>query len=149
MMTPSELRVALEARLGGPHADEHTAAAAHLVAEAVRYLNYATGPDYGAQGLEFPATADSIAWGLSTAAQRMPQLFEQVTALLTEQYVDGLLATDDGRPVAEVIAAATLRLEESAKLASRLRYELASLQTVLSGLNGRGPNRRLDEDGES
>lgn len=146
MMTPRELADTLESRLHGPHADEHTAATAHLAAEAVRYLNYATGPDHGAQGLEFPGTAYSTAWGLSAAAQRMPQLFEQLAAALFKQYADGLLATDDGGPVAEVIAAAELRLEEAAKLASRLGYELASLQTALSGLNGRGPNRQTGDD---
>lgn len=149
MMTPRELSDTLEARLDGPHADEHTAATAYLAAEAVRYLNYATG-SHSAQGLEWPATAYSVAGGLSSAASRMPQLFEQLGARLSGQDADGLLSTDDGGPVAEVIAAATLRLEEAARLASRLGYELASLQTVLSGLNGRGPNRRrLDEDGES
>ena len=43
MMSPSRLAVELDSRLDGPHADEHTAGAANLAAECVRFLNYATG----------------------------------------------------------------------------------------------------------
>ena len=144
-MSLTELAAKLEGRMDGPHADEDTAAVAHLAAEAVRYLNYATGSHAG-QGLEWPGTVYSIAGGLSTAVHRMPQLFRQLAHELSGQYADGLLATDDDGPVVEVIAAATLRLEEAEKLARRLGYEMASLQTVLSGLNGRGPNRRLEDE---
>ena len=56
MMTPERLGRELEARLSGPHADDHTTAAAGLAAEAVRYLNYATG-SHSPAALTGPATA--------------------------------------------------------------------------------------------
>jgi hypothetical protein len=149
IMTLSELAATLEARLNGPHADEDTAAIARLAAEAVRYLNYATMASPGLRGFEWPVTGYRVAGNLSGAAHGMPQLFEQITRRLAEQHAGGLLAVDGGGDVAEVIAAATARLEEAARLASRLGYELGSLQSVLSGLNGRGPNRRLDDEDES
>ena len=43
-MTPDQLTSTLTARLHGPHDDEMTAGAARLAAEAIRFLNYATGP---------------------------------------------------------------------------------------------------------
>jgi hypothetical protein len=148
-MTLSELAASLEGRLNGPHADEETTAAADLAAEAVRYLNYATGPGHAARGLEWPATAYRVAGNLSIAAHRMPQLLDQLGERLTEQYAGGLLAVDSGDDdVASVLAAAALRIEQAAKLAGQLGYELGALQSALSGLNGRGPNRRLDEEDE-
>lgn len=55
IMTPDQLADQLTGRLDGPHADEHTTGAARLAAEAVRFLNYATG-FHAPEGLTYPAT---------------------------------------------------------------------------------------------
>lgn len=139
-MTLTELVAEIERRMDGPHADEDTTAAAWLAAEAVRYLNYASG-SHSATGLEFPSTVYTIAGGLSTAAYRMQQLFEQLARYLADQDAAGLLGTDDGTPTYRTIAAAKERLDTAVKLAAGLDHELAQLQNTLAILNGRGPNR--------
>ena len=138
-MTLAELVAEIERRMDGPHADEDTTAAAWLAAEAVRYLNYASG-SHSATGLEFPSTVYTTAGGLSTAAYRMQQLFEQLTRYLADQDAAGLLGTDDGTPTYRTVAAAKERLDTAVKLAAGLDHELAQLQNILSILNGRGPN---------
>jgi hypothetical protein len=139
-MTLTELVAEIERRMDGPHADEDTAAAAWLAAEAVRYLNYASDSHSGT-GLEFPSTVYSIAGGLSTAAYRMQQLCEQLARYLTSQDAAGLLGTDDGTPPYRTVAAAKERLNTIVKLAAGLDHELSELQNTLAILNGRGPNR--------
>lgn len=139
-MTLTELVAEIERRMDGPHADEETAAAAWLAAEAVRYLNYASGSHSGT-GLEFPSTVYSIAGGLSTAAYRMQQLCEQLARHLAVQDAAGLLGTDDGTPTYRTVAAAKGRLNMAVKLAAGLDHELSELQNTLAILNGRGPNR--------
>ena len=84
MMTPNRLARELTARLDGPHADEHTAGTADLAAEAVRFLNYATG-SHSPAGLVYPATVYRIAADLSSATWRMQQLFDQLGAWLADQ----------------------------------------------------------------
>src|SRR5690348_14047344 len=97
MMTPDRLRVELTRRLDGPHADEHTTAAADLAAEAVRFLNYATG-SHSSAGLCYPATVYAVAANLAEAAHRMPQLCDQLTRWLQAELAAGHLACDDGTP---------------------------------------------------
>jgi hypothetical protein len=140
MMTPDRLAVELIRRLDGPHADEHTAAAADLAAEAVRFLNYATGSHSGA-GLRYPATVYMIAANLSAAACRMPQLCDQLTRWLYAEDAAGHLACDDGTPAGVTVALAADRLRDAALLADKLGADLAALQAIISGLNGRGGAR--------
>jgi hypothetical protein len=140
MMTPKRLGRELQARLHGPHDDEHTAAAADLAAEAVRFLNYATGSGAPA-GLVYPSTAYMIAADLSSAAHRMVQLFDQLADWLAREDAAGMLGTDDGGPSADVVAAARKRLAAASASATLLSAQLAALQNGIAGLNGRGPNR--------
>jgi hypothetical protein len=139
-MTLTELVAKLEGRMDGPHADEDTAAAAWVTAEAIRYLNYASG-SHSATGLEFPSTVYTIAGGLSTAAHRMQQLFEQLARHLADQDAAGLLACDDGASAHRIVVTAKERLTAAVKLAAGLDHELAQLQNILATLNGNGPNR--------
>jgi hypothetical protein len=141
MMTPKRLAVELTRRLDGPHADEHTAAAADLTAEAIRYLNYATG-SHSPEGLVYPATVYAIAADLSSAAYRMTQLFRQLGDWLARQETCGMLGTDDGSPSADVVAAAQANLRHATVTAGMLSGHLDALHNSISGLNGRGPNRR-------
>jgi hypothetical protein len=140
MMTPQQLGSELAARLDGPHADEHTAGAGELCAEAVRFLNYATG-SHSPEGLVYPSTVYLLAADLSSAAWRMQQLFTQLSAWLAAEDAAGMLGTDDGTPAADVVASARVDLGEAAAYANSLSARLAALQNRISGLNGRGPNR--------
>jgi len=140
MMTPKRLAGELVRRLDGPHADEHTAATADLAAEAVRFLNYATG-SHSPAGMEFPSTAYLIAADLSVAAGRMPQLFGQITRWLGDQLDAGMLGTDDSTPPAEAVTAASGRFARAAALAEALAAELSAAQNDLAAVNGYGPNR--------
>lgn len=141
MMTPKRLAGEIERRLDGPHADEHTAGAAYVAAEAVRFLNYATG-SHSPEGLTFPSTAYDIAADLSIAASRMPQLFDQLSRWLADQLAAGMLGTDNSTPAADAVAAARLHLLEAAGRASGLARLLADAQNDLAIVNGRGPNRQ-------
>jgi hypothetical protein len=140
MMTPKRLVRELVARLDGPHAAEHTTAAADLAAEAIRYLNYATG-SHRAAGLEYPSDAYDVAASLGLAAGRMPQLFRQLEAWLAAEDAAGMLGVDSGQPTADVLAAANRHLHVATVHAERLAASLYALQSEISGLNGRGPNR--------
>jgi hypothetical protein len=148
MMTPKRLAVELTGRLDGPHADEHTAATADLAAEAIRFLNYATG-SHSPEGLVYPATVYTIAADLSSAAWRMQQLFGQLGGWLDAEEAVGRLGTDDGSPVADTVAAARVNLASASTAANRLSACLAALQNSISGLNGRGPNRTGTPGGAS
>jgi hypothetical protein len=141
MMTPKQLTGELDARLDGPHDDDHTTAAADLAAECIRFLNYATG-SHSPAGLVYPATAYMIAADLSSAAHRMVQLFGQLANWLEREDAAGMLGTDDGAPSADVVALASIRLAEAAAAARHLSARLAALQNDIAGLNGRGPNRQ-------
>jgi hypothetical protein len=140
MMTPSQLTVELQARLDGPHDDEHTVAAADLAAEAVRYLNYATG-SHSPEALVYPATVYRIAADLSSAAWRMRQLFGQLSGWLAAEETAGRLGTDDGSPAADMVTAARANLASASTAATRLSAQLAALQNSISGLSGNGPAR--------
>jgi hypothetical protein len=140
MMTPKRLSGELQRRLDGPHADEHTTWTADLAAEAIRYLNYATG-SHSPEAVTFPSTAYDIATDLSIAARRMPQLFDQLARWLADQLAAGMLGTDSGADPAEAVAAARLHLLEATAHAARLAADLTAVQNDLAAVNGRGPNR--------
>ena len=112
MMSPDRLRDELTRRLDGPHADEHTTAAADLAAEAVRFLNYATGSHSGA-GLRYPATVYALTANLAAAAHRMPQLCDQLTRWLESELAAGHLASDDRTPPDLAVSIAAGQLAES------------------------------------
>lgn len=141
MMTPKRLAGEIQRRLDGPHADEHTAAAADLAAEAIRFLNYATG-SHSPAALTFPSTAYLLAADLSRAAERMPQLFDQIARWLDDQLADGMLGTDSGAPADDAVTTARRHLTDAAIRASMLAADLARVQNDLAAVNGRGPNRR-------
>jgi hypothetical protein len=140
MTTPKQLTAELERRLDGPHADEHTAAAAHLAAEAIRYLNYATG-SHSPEGLTWPSTVYEIIADLSVAAGRMPQLLAQMAEWLTAEDNAGHLAMDDHSPARAAVTLARIQMGYAADQARTLAVSLGRIQENISGLNGRGPDR--------
>lgn len=142
MMSPRRLAVEIDSRLDGPHADEYTVGAADLAAEAVRFLNYATGSHAGPNGgVTWPSTVYSVAAGLSQMAQRMPQLLTQMSEWLAAELDAGRVGMDDRSDPAPAIAAARVCLEQAQHAAFLLETELSAVQNALAAVNGRGPAR--------
>ena len=81
--SPGQMADQLTARLDGPHSDEGTTAAAQLVAEAVRFLNYAI---VEGAGLSYPATAYAVTGQLASAAARLGQLTGQLGQFLVRNW---------------------------------------------------------------
>jgi hypothetical protein len=131
-VTPARLTAELTGRLDGPHADEHTAAAAELAAEAVRFLNYATA---ARAGLTCPATANAVTGSLALAASRLGQCFGQVTDFLDRELAAGRLGDDSGRHPALAVERARRQLEHAARAASSLNDALMAAQNDLAGLH--------------
>ena len=111
-----------------------------MPAEAIRYLNYATG-SHSSEGLIYPSTVYLIAGRLGMAADRMPQLFDQLSRWLAAEDAAGHLGMDDRSPAAVAVADAAGRLTKAAALASQLGDALNDVLSALSAVNGRGPNR--------
>jgi hypothetical protein len=139
-VTPERLTAELMARLDGPHADEHTAAAAELVSAAVRFLNYATGT-HSAQGVSWPSTVYAVTARLSEAAGRMPQLCHQLASWLDAGLDAGHLGVDDRSDPVGPVEEATSALVDAAGLAARLSIALANAQSALGSVNARGTAR--------
>jgi hypothetical protein len=142
MMSPRRLAVELDSRRDGPHADEHTVGAADLASEAVRFLNYATGSHAGPDGgVTWPSTVYSVTAGLSQMAQRMPQLFTQMSLWLVTEMAEGRIGMDDRSDPDPAIAQARAHLSRAKYAALRLSQELSAAQNALATVNGRGPAR--------
>jgi hypothetical protein len=139
---PGESAEALTAGLDGPHADEHTTGAAHLAAEAIRFLNYATGP-HASTGLTFPATVYTVVGWLGLTAMRLPQLCGQLTGWLDTENAAGRLGDDQGGPVAVLADRARFHLDTAAGHATALHTALTGAQSALSTVHqtAGGPTR--------
>jgi hypothetical protein len=140
-MTPAQLAAELAAGLDGPHADEDTTGAAWLAAEAVRFLNYATGSHAG-QGLIFPATVYSVTGNLAEAAERLPQLFGQLTRWLDAEHAAARLGDDHGGPVGPLTDRARFHLDHAAYHAVTLSEELAAAQSALATVHAKRTEAR-------
>jgi hypothetical protein len=130
------MTAALPGWLDGPHSDEDTAAVAELAAEAVRFLNYATG-SHAAAGLTFPAAAYAVTGSLGLAASRLGQCFGQVTDFLDRELAAGRLGDDSGCHPALPVERARRHLEYAARAASALTEALSAAQSDLAGLHQR------------
>jgi hypothetical protein len=134
VLTPDQMTAELTARLDGPHADEDTAAVARLVAEAVRFLNYATA---GGAGLTYPATAYTVAGELADAAARIGQLTGQVGRFPARELAAGRLGEDSGADPAEAAARADDYLAAATAAADALASVFGAAQSCLSSLHYR------------
>lgn len=81
--------------LDGPHSPETTRAAAARAAEAILFLNYATG-SHIAQGLRYPSDVDTVVQELAILAQRLPQLLDQLGGWTAMEQDAGRLAVTHG-----------------------------------------------------
>jgi hypothetical protein len=138
VMTPGQMASELIGGLDGPHADKHTSATAHLAAETIRYLNYATGP-HACTGVTEPATVYAVLGGLATAVARLPQIFGQLTGWLDREQATGHLADDCGGPVAVLIDRTRHDLDRAARYAGELAGMLSAAQSATGRLH---TNRR-------
>jgi hypothetical protein len=116
----------------GPHSPERTAEVANLIAEGIRFLNYATRGV--APGLGDPSDAYTLLSALYTATQRMPQLVTQLTGFLAAQGASGTLADDHGLGVATQIAEASYHLGGAHGAAGQLTAALQRAQRSIAGL---------------
>jgi hypothetical protein len=119
----------------GPHSPEHTKEVADLLAECVRFLNYAT---MSGNGLDDPADVYYILGALYTGTQRFPQLSRQLAALLAAQKDSGSLADNEGRDVGSQVAMAGYHLDEAHAHAEDLTSAFQDAQQVISGLYVKG-----------
>jgi hypothetical protein len=110
--------------------------AADQASEAIRSLNYLTLPADGAPGLEFPSDAYDIIGGVKTAAQRMPQLFSQLTEWLVSQYEANRVGHDSGEDAVCSLADVNDALAEAAAAAGKLEDALNRAHNASSGLTG-------------
>lgn len=142
MMTPRRMAADLERQMNGPHSEEHTVQAAFLVAETVRFLNYATGT-HAADGLPWPGTAYDVTGCLKVAAQRLPQCLDQLSNQMKRDLNDGLIATADRQEdtLKEAVTAFDGHLATAALLAGQLAVALSDAQSAITDVNGRGTNR--------
>lgn len=111
---------------GEPCPPEHTRAVAAAIPEAVRVLNHATISRPG-DALGGPSTVDAVIRDLATAAQRLPQLFEQLRRWLDAEY-------DAGRIEGAGIMAALAYLDDSAAAAAGLEDALKAAASGTSTL---------------
>ena len=129
-MTPQEIAARLPELTGGPHDDATITALAQITAEAVRALNHATFPRAAHSE---PGTVYRVLGELATAANRLPQLCEQLARWLDAENTAGRLAHDTGlmpAPVHFVMA----RLEEASRRAALLGGALDDAQQATAGL---------------
>ena len=81
--------------IDGPHTSEDLAAAAGILAAAVRYLNHATLPHRASESIPFPGTGSKIVSTLAGAVAGLGQLTEQLGQRFTA-FADDENVYDDG-----------------------------------------------------
>lgn len=131
-MTLAQMASGLGARLDGPHGDADTTAAAQLVSQAVRFLNYATATR---AGLSYPATVYAVTGELAVAAARLSQLTTQLGRFLARELAAGRLGDDLGRDPAFAVARADDYLAAAAVASATLGDVLSTAQNSLASLH--------------
>jgi hypothetical protein len=129
---------------GGPHSPDYTREVASAVAEAVRVLNHATLSHIG-ESLAYPADADAVTGSLAIAAQRLPQLLDQLRGWLASELTAGRLQVNHGPHAdnpAAAVQAASLQLGNASAAASQLYLALRDAATVTSTISAACSARR-------
>ncbi|HEY3683489.1 MAG TPA: hypothetical protein VGL93_10640 [Streptosporangiaceae bacterium] len=119
---------AMEARAQDPaqHSPDLTRDAAQTIAEAVRALNYATGP-YSGSGIVYPSTLLDLYGALRRALGMFPQLAQQSADWLTKEAAAGRIIIRDGEYAGQPEAAAAA----AADALAQARALAATLAEVL------------------
>ena len=117
-------------------ADDRTPAqVADEIAEDVRQLNYLTGAG-GSVELEYPADMAEVLVNLKIAADRLPQLFDQMARWIHAEAGAGRVAHDQGRDAGEYVEAVADALRRASEDAATLAAALESAHEAASGLKG-------------
>jgi hypothetical protein len=135
----------------GPHSPEYTRQVASAAAEAVRVLNHAT-LNHPGQALAFPADADAVIGSISTAAQRLPQLLDQLREWLTGELTAGRLQVSYGPHAgspAAAVGTAGQRLRYASAIASRLHLALKDAAETTSKISAPPGTGHDDEEEDS
>jgi len=133
----------------GPHSPDYTREVAAAVAEAVRVLNHATTFGHIGDALAFPADADAVLGSLSTAAQRLPQLLDQLRDWLVGELAAGRLRVGHGPHAGDPAAAteaAARKLRDASAIAFRLHLALNDVTAVTSAIGAPFPAPGAEED---
>jgi hypothetical protein len=135
--------VTIRLSTAGPHSPDYTRRVADTIAEAVRVLNHATLNHTG-QALAYPADADAVLEALCTAAERLPQLLDQLSGWLTGELAGGRAQVGYGRWAGNPVAAASVIrewLRQATAAAGELRLALrgaTAVTTTISAAPGAG-----------
>lgn len=81
-------------RADGPHSPERTDAAARMIPEAVRYLNYATLTASGAPGISYAGDVDLVLGSIQVAVNGLQQTMTQMAVCLRDDLATGRLRMD-------------------------------------------------------
>jgi hypothetical protein len=110
---------------------------ADQAAEAIRSLNYLTLPADDAPGLEFPSDVYNIVANVKVAAQRMPQLFGQLSGWLAREHEAGQVGHDSGQDPERWLIQVSDALAEASTAARSLEDALNRAHNASAGLTGR------------
>jgi hypothetical protein len=134
-LAPAQLTVSLAGLVHGPYTDRDTADTAGLMAEAVRYLNYAAPRG----GITEPATVATITADLATAAYRLPQLLTALGDWLKAETSAGRIGDDYHRPAAHLTALIRAAISQATDHADNLAAALNTTHNLAATLHATGP----------
>jgi hypothetical protein len=110
---------------------------AEAIADAVRTLNYQTGAG-GSVELEHPSDLYDVVGSLAVAAERLPQLFDQMARWITAEQQAGRVGHDQDQDPGEYVNAVTDALRRASDDAVTLRAALDNAHQAASGLTAAG-----------
>lgn len=137
----------IDLNIDGPHSPQQTREVASLAAEAIRFLNHATG-HHAAAALDWPADADSVTGSVATLVMRLPQLLSQLGDWFERERAAGRLriayGNFEGNPAGAVEKLQVLFGEASA-FGGGLYSSLHAAAQITAAIGG---NPRDEETGE-
>ena len=125
--------------------DRTPAEVADGIAEAVRTLIYLTGAG-GSVELEYPDDLYSVVANLKIAAERLPQLFDQMGRWLVAEHRTGRVAHDRGGDPGEYVQAIVDALGRASEDATTLGASLETAHEMSAGLKATDRALRSDQD---
>lgn len=132
---PNEVHETLDVtRVDGPYSPERTAAAASLIADAVRYLNHATMPATGAPGISSPVDVDDVLGALQLATRRLDQTLSQLQHSLRSDLATGRVRLDRGGTPAPAVEEACGELEAARSACGTLGVSLGRARRHTSAM---------------
>jgi hypothetical protein len=106
---------------------------ADQAAEAIRTLNHITS-----DALEYPSDVYEVVANMKIMTQRLPQLFDQLSAWLEREYAAGHISHDRGWPAEDEVRSAVDSLTLASMGAGALTDALNTAHNALGGLKAAG-----------